>query len=163
MTSSDWLSLSSICIDIVGIIVGGFIAIWVVQKIQSKLDTEQKLKDYFCEELKIVRDGYREIVQSLCNGSMPARDFKNRMHSLSIQSNDLMKHLNKLFGIKNTIKSFQWQLHLMVENSSIFDTAFTNNQNLNFSQSFIDDLRRFVAKNSSLFNNIVEKLYKNEK
>ena len=48
LSTGDWISLASIAVDVIAMAVGGFLAIWVVQSIQSKLDTEQKLRDYFC-------------------------------------------------------------------------------------------------------------------
>lgn len=56
MSASDWLSFASICVTVISIIVSAAIAVWVVKIIQAKLDSEQKLKDYFCDELYVYNE-----------------------------------------------------------------------------------------------------------
>lgn len=47
LAPSEWIALTSILIDVIAMLVGGLLAIWVVQRIQTKMDAEQKLKDFF--------------------------------------------------------------------------------------------------------------------
>ena len=62
LAPSEWIALTSILIDVIAMLVGGLLAIWVVQRIQTKMDAEQKLKDYFFSELLDIREGYKNII-----------------------------------------------------------------------------------------------------
>lgn len=164
METSDWLSLASICIDIVSIIISGGIAIWIVKYIQSKLDTEQKLRDYFCEEVKIIRDEYRKILDEIYNDQLRPKKFQSEMSSLNNKSTDIMNHLEQKFGVNSeALTNFQLALNTKVSEDDKFIHAYNTNSKVKFSDEFITQIRNIEANNSSVFNDLIEQVYEKRK
>ena len=161
MSSSDWLSFASICVTIISIIVSAAIAVWVVKKIQAKLDSEQKLKDYFCDELKDIRNGYKGIINDIYNNQMTPNDFKNRMNSLGARATDLMAHLKEIFNIENTLDAYRLELNTIVTESNLYIVSYAHNGdgNLRFSNEFKANLREFEIRNKSIFSDLIQKIY----
>ena len=48
---SDYLQATQIMVSVIEILVTAFVAIWVVQSVQTEIDREKVLKDYFSGEL----------------------------------------------------------------------------------------------------------------
>lgn len=65
VTTSDWLSITSIAVSAIGIVVSAMVAIWIVDTLQKRLETRHQLKDHFSKEVLTVREQYRQIVRDL--------------------------------------------------------------------------------------------------
>lgn len=161
LSTGDWISLASIAVDVIAMAVGGFLAIWVVQSIQSKLDTEQKLRDYFCSELLSLRNGYRNVMQEVYCHRVKAKDFKKRMSTLSKLSTDLMTRLNTKYGIDSQpLNRYQLDLNSMVTETQAYTNAFHRNRSFQISDDLELDLREFeAAEGSEVFNDILMGIY----
>ena len=154
LTPSDWIALTSVIVDVLAMLVGAFIAVWVVRSIQSKLDSEHKLREYFHSEILSVRDGYRKILDDIYHHTMRPKDFQQRMSSLSILSTDIMIHVKERYDIDDVrLVSFQLDLNEKISEESVFLAAYLPN-------TFEAELRQFEATNNSVFNEILVKLYK---
>lgn len=161
LSPSDWIALTSILVDFLAMLVGAFIAVWVVKSIQSRLDAEQKLKEYFLSEMLSIRDGYRKILDDIYHHTMRPHDFKLRMSSLSILSTDIMRHMNQKYHVDSArLVSFQLDLNEKITDATIYVNAFIPDNVLVFPASFEDELRQFEATNNSIFNEIFVNLYK---
>ena len=161
MSASDWLSFASICVTVISIIVSAAIAVWVVKIIQAKLDSEQKLKDYFCDELKDIRNGYKGVINDIYNNQMTPNDFKNRMNSLGARATDLMAHLKESFNIENTLDTYRLELNTIVTESDLYIISYAHNGDgsLRFSNDFKANLREFEIRNKSIFSDLIQKIY----
>lgn len=161
LSPSDWIALTSIFVDVLAMLVGAFIAVWVVKSIQSKLDAEQKLKEYFHSEMLSVRNGYRKIFDDIYHHTMRPKDFIQRMNSLSILSTDIMLHIKERYDIDDVrLVSFQLDLNEKISEAPVFLTAYIPDNVLVFPGAFEAELRQFEAANNSVFNEIFVKLYK---
>lgn len=161
LTPSDWIALTSVIVDVLAMLVGAFIAVWVVRSIQSKLDSEHKLREYFHSEILSVRDGYRKILDDIYHHTMRPKDFQQRMSSLSILSTDIMIHVKERYDIDDVrLVSFQLDLNEKISEESVFLAAYLPNNILEFPKTFEAELRQFEATNNSVFNEILVKLYK---
>lgn len=161
LSPSDWIALTSIFVDVLAMFVGAFIAVWVVKSIQSKLDAEQKLKEYFHSEMLSVRNGYRKIFDDIYHHTMRPKDFIQRMNSLSILSTDIMLHIKERYDIDDVrLVSFQLDLNEKISEAPVFLTAYIPDNVLVFPGAFEAELRQFEAANNSVFNEIFVKLYK---
>lgn len=161
LSPSDWIALTSIFVDVLAMLVGAFIAVWVVRSIQSKLDSEQKLREYFHSEILSVRDGYRKILDDIYHHTMRPKEFQQRMSSLSILSTDIMLHVKEKYGIDDVrLVSFQLDLNEKISDEPGFLAAYIPNNVLEFPRTFEAELRQFEATNNSVFNEIFVKLYK---
>lgn len=161
LSPSDWIAITSILVDVIAMLVGAFIAVWIVKNIQRKLDAEQKLKEYFLSEMLAIRNGYHQILDEIYRHEMKAQDFKHRMSSLGILSTDIMRHLKEKYKIDDGhLVTFQLDLNEKITEDKIYVAAFFPNDKLSFPAAFETDLREFEAKNNAVFNEILVNLYK---
>lgn len=157
---SDWIALTSILVDFLAMLVGGFIAVWVVRSIQSKLESEQKLKEYFLSEMISIRDGYRKVMDDIYRHVMTPQEFRQRMTSLSIMSTDIMRHLKERYKIDDSkLLLFQLDLNVKITETLVFQNAYSNNTELRFSTIFENDLRQMEADSNTIFNEIFVSLF----
>ena len=159
LSSSDWISLASIFVDLLAIVVGAFIAIWVVEKIQSKQESRKVLKDYFASEIINLRNSYRAIISEIYSQKMKPKEFKNRMSLLGIQATDLVSNIKNVFEIEGGIIEYQVELNVLVSNDETYNSCYKRNSAVTFSEAFIASLKKFDADNSGVFNNLLIKIY----
>ena len=57
-------------IEITGIIVNFFLAIWIVKTIQNKLTNKRVLKDHFISEIKELRVEYNAYIKDCYDGKL---------------------------------------------------------------------------------------------
>lgn len=161
LSTGDWISLASIAVDVIAMAVGGFLAIWVVQSIQSKLDTEQKLRDYFCSELLSLRNGYRNVMQEVYCHRVKAKDFQKRMSTLGKLSTELMTRLNAKYSVDSQpLINYQLDLNSKVTDSQTYTNAYRHNRTFQLPDDLELDLREFEAtKGSEVFNDMLMGIY----
>lgn len=161
LAPSDWLAITSILVDVMAMIVGGFLAIWVVQSIQSKLDAEQKLREYFFSEVLNIRKANREVMQDVYNHCVKARDFTKRMSTINQLTTELMNRLKLKYQVNDqNLLIFQSDLNDKVSNRYEYTAAFRRNRVFQLAEDFELELREFEATNGSkIFNDILLKLY----
>lgn len=61
MQTSDWLTISSLAISIIGIVVSALVAIWIVDILQRRHENRHQLKDHFSKEVLGLREQYRTL------------------------------------------------------------------------------------------------------
>lgn len=161
LSTGDWISLASIAVDVIAMAVGGFLAIWVVQSIQSKLDTEQKLRDYFCSELLSLRNGYRNVMQEVYCHRVKTKDFQKRMSTLGKLSTELMTRLNAKYSVDSQpLINYQLDLNSKVTDSQTYTNAYRHNRTFQLPDDLELDLREFEAtKGSEVFNDMLMGIY----
>lgn len=158
-SSSDWLALASVLIDIVAIVIGAFVAIWVVDEVQAKHDTDKVLKDYFASEVINLRSVYRDISRQVYSQHLLPREFKNKMTSLGIQVTDLSKHIESRFGIDSGLVKYQVEFNTIVSESETYQANYKKNKAITFPDEFIQEFTRFEDTSCSVFNNLLENIY----
>lgn len=161
LSPSDWIAIASISVDVMAMIVGGFLAVWVVQSIQSKLDAEQKLREYFFSEVLDIRKANREVMQDVYNHCVKAKDFTKRMSTINKLTTELMNRLKLKYHVDDQeLLIYQSDLNDKVSNRREYALAFQRNQVFQLAEDFEMELREFEATNGSkIFNDILLKLY----
>lgn len=160
LSASDWLSIAGICVDVIAIIVGAFIAVWVVKEIQARIDNEGKLKDYFATCLVQVKEGYREVLNDIYLGKAKPTDLKSRLNLLSIQSTSIMNSLSYKYCIdKNALGEYQTSLFMMVADCDEYvENAFSDSP-IKFSETTMQKIRTFDVSKNAVFDDLLVKLY----
>lgn len=160
--ASNWLSLASVLSDILAICVGGIVAFWVVDKVQARLESDKLLRDYFASEIIAMRKSYQEIVNDIYSQRLKPKNFVNKINSISAQLTDISKRLSDGYGIDNGIIDYQVELNTMVSDDPSYIKNFKRNTAVTFSEDFINRIRLFEARNCSVFNDVLEKIYGKE-
>lgn len=157
---SDYLSATQIIIAVLNIIIMAFIAIWVVQSVQRKLDSEKTLKDFFSRELIELRIDLRAFLDKLIRGGMEAKAIKLEHHLISVRIQDILTALNQKFGIdKKYLKAYRQNLMKIVEADFNYVNQFETNGSVFFDNETVSKLHTLRTNNDHLFNDILLKIY----
>ena len=157
---NDYLVASQIIVALLNILIMAFMAIWVVQSVQSKIDSEKTLKDYFSKELFLLRSDLRVFLGKLIAGGVEAKTIKREHHLLSVRIQDLLSALNKKFGIDTKyLKAYRQNLMKIVEKDTNYVDQYESNGKVSFSDDTVASLHALRTNNDHLFNDILLKMY----
>lgn len=158
--SSDFLVATQIVVAVIDILITAFVAIWVVQSVQSRIDSEKVLKDFFSKELIQLRSDVRSFLDKLIMGGIEAQSIKREHHLLSVRIQDLLSALNKKYGIdKRFLKAYRLSLMKIVEGDGNYVQSFGTNGIVTFTDDTVSKLHTLRTNNDHLFNDILLKLY----
>lgn len=144
----------------IDIIITAFVAIWVVRSVQSKIDSEKVLKDFFSKELIQLRSDLRLFLDKLIAGGVEAQSIKRGHHLLSVRIQDLLSAMNKKYGIdKRFLKAYQLNLMKVVEADDNYVQSFSTNSMVTLKDETVSGLHALRTNNDHLFNDILLKLY----
>ena len=119
---TDYLQATQIVVSVMEILVTAFVAIWVVQSVQTKIDREKVLKDYFSGELIQLRTDLRAFLDLLIRGQMEAQSIKREHNLLRVRINDLMDVLNEKFNVdKKYLSAYRQGLLKIVEEDENYE------------------------------------------
>lgn len=158
--SGDFLAATQIVVAVIDILITTFVAIWVVQSVQSKIDSEKVLKDFFSKELIQLRSDLRFFLDKLIMGEFEARSIKREHHLLSVRIQDLLSAMNKKYGIdKRLLKAYRLHLMKIVEEDDNYEQSFRTNERVMLMDATVSKLHTLRTNNDHLFNDILLKLY----
>lgn len=93
---SDWIS-------ILNIIFTSIIGIWIALSVQNNLTKSRYLKEYFINEVKDIRDLYKQFINQLYKNKISAIDIKDWFKIMSERTQNLDKFLHEKFQINNSL------------------------------------------------------------
>ena len=157
--TSDWLSVISILVDILSILFGGWIAYWVASTIQSALNKEEKLKDYFASELIGLKDEFQRIIDEVKYGHPLPKELKAKINSLSNKSTSIMQSLNSKYRINDDIASILLTFSTQVMESNEFETNYRTNNAVTFSANVKSQVELLEREKVKLYNDLLLHLY----
>lgn len=158
--SSDYLVATQIVIAVIDILITAFVAFWVVQSVQSKIDSEKVLKDFFSKELIQLRSDLRSFLDKLIAGGVEAQSIKRGHHLLSVRIQDLLSAMSKKYGIdKRFLKAYRLNLMKIVEADDSYVQSFSTNGMVTLKEETVSELHALRTNNDHLFNDILLKLY----
>ena len=159
-SSGDFLVATQIVVAVIDILITAFVAIWVVQSVQSKIDSEKVLKDFFSKELILLRSDLRSFLDKLIVGGVEAQSIKREHHLLSVRIQDLLSAINKKYGIdKRFLKAYRLNLMKIVEADNSYVQSFSTNDKVTLMSETVSQLHVLRTKNDHLFNDILLRLY----
>lgn len=159
----DFLSATQIVIAVINILITAFVAIWVVENVQKKLNDESALKEYFLKELLQLRTDIRKFFDDILANKIDAQTIKREHHVLCMRSIDLLNTMNTKYGIdKNSLSVFGFSLMKIIESDKNYEESFFSKQELPLKQTTVAKLHKIRTENDHLFNDILLKLYENE-
>lgn len=157
--TSDWLSVISILVDILSILFGGWIAYWVASTMQSALNKEEKLKDYFASELIGLKDEFQRIIDEVKYGHPLPKELKAKINSLSNKSTSIMQSLNSKYRINDDIASILLTFSTQVMESNEFETNYRTNNAVTFSANVKNQVEMLEREKVRLYNDLLLHLY----
>lgn len=163
-TVADWLQASYISITALGVVVTGFMAFWVANTIQRKIDNERTLKDFYVSEIKALREEARSLINHyVVGGSQTAEQMKTSHFVLQTHINDLLRSLRHQYAIGNTyMQAYKSGVLTILEKDSNFIASFKDKSVVSLSDESKKSLRNLEMKNDHLFGDLILKVYGKE-
>lgn len=93
---SDWIS-------ILNIILTSVIGIWIAIAVQNNVTKSRYLKEYFINEVKDIRDLYKQFINQLYKNKISAIDIKDWFKIMSERTQNLDRFLHEKFKINNSL------------------------------------------------------------
>lgn len=157
---SDYLQATQIMVSVIEILVTAFVAIWVVQSVQTEIDREKVLKDYFSGELIQLRTDLRAFLDMLIRGEMEAQSIKREHNLLRVRIKDLLDVLNEKFNVdKKYLSAYRQGLLKIVEADENYEKGYSNNLKVKLTENTVTRLHKLRTDNDHIFNYILLKLY----
>ena len=157
---SDYLQATQIMVSVIEILVTAFVAIWVVQSVQTEIDREKVLKDYFSGELIQLRTDLRAFLDMLIRGEMEAQSIKRENNLLRVRIKDLLDVLNEKFNVdKKYLSAYRQGLLKIVEADENYEKGYSNNLKVKLTENTVTRLHKLRTDNDHIFNYILLKLY----
>lgn len=157
---SDYLQATQIMVSVIEILVTAFVAIWVVQSVQTEIDREKVLKDYFSGELIQLRTDLRAFLDLLIRGEMEAQSIKREHNLLRVRIKDLLDVLNEKFNVdKKYLSAYRQGLLKIVEADENYEKGYSNNLKVKLTENTVTRLHKLRTDNDHIFNYILLKLY----
>lgn len=158
--TADYLQATQIVVSVIEILITAFVAIWVVQSVQTKIDSEKVLKDFFSGELIQLRADLRSFLDKLIRREIEAQSIKRDHNLLRVRINDLLSALNKKFKIdKKYLGAYRQNLLKIVEGDENYVKGFASNEKVQLKEETINRLQKLRTENDHLFNDILIELY----
>lgn len=152
LDASDWISL-------LGIVVNSFLAFWIVKTIQNRLTNKRVLKDHFINEVKEIRNEYRNCLSNLYSSKTHPKTVLPWFKLMNIKINDLMNILNKKYKIDTKyLMPYQYDLQELVTNNKDFINQFKEDKSVLFSDISKVQFLKFQQDNNQIFNELIIKI-----
>lgn len=149
LESSDW-------INIIAIIINSFLALWIISKLQNSLTNKRVLKDHFINEIREIRNEYKQYLKDLYSDSISTKTIIPWFKLMNIKVNDTMMYLNSKYQIEsNLLNPYQIELRELITENQEYITQFQENNTLTLSTEFKNELFKFEQNNNKLFNEII--------
>ncbi|MBK3516673.1 hypothetical protein [Carboxylicivirga marina] len=158
LTQEICLSASEM-IEASGIIINAILAYWIVRTIQDKLTNKRVLKDHFIEEIKEIRETYREKLKVLYTGNARPKGLLPWFKLMNIKIEDLLKLAHDKYQIDtSTLRPFQVELLEIVTENEDYEKNFRDNNKIEYSEVVKTEIMQFQQNNNHIFNELIIKI-----
>lgn len=149
MTLSNWIEVSAI-------VVNALVAWWIVRTIQNRLTNNRVLKDHFIEEVKDIRNEYRNFLNNLYADKTEIRTIIPWFKLMNIKVSDLMTIIHQKYNIdKQKLFPYQNDLRELITESEDFNMQFKDGRNIVFSEESKTKIIEFQNTYNHLFNELI--------
>lgn len=143
-------------IDIIGIIVNFFLAIWIVRILQNNLTNKRYLKDHLIQEIKDLRSEYKKFLNDLNAGNLKPRKILPWFKLMNIKVQDTMEVVSEKYNLdQDLLKSYQVELRELVTEFEEFNLNYKDNKVISLQESSLRELIQFQQNNHSKFNALI--------
>ena len=149
MTLSNWIEVSAI-------VVNALVAWWIVRTIQNRLTNNRVLKDHFIEEVKDIRNEYRNFLNNLYADKTEIRTIIPWFKLMNIKVSDLMTIIHQKYNIdKQKLFPYQNDLRELITESEDFNMQFKDGPIIVFSEESKTKIIEFQNTYNHLFNELI--------
>lgn len=143
-------------VEIFGVIINSILAYWIVRTIQTNLTNKRVLKDHFINEIKDIRNEYKNCLNNLYSNKTHPKIVIPWFKLMNIRVTDTMKLINHKYQIELTkLNPYQITLQELITNNEDFMNQFRNDKPIEFSDISKIQLIKFQQENNQIFNEII--------
>lgn len=136
---SDWIS-------ILNILVTSIIGIWIAIAVQNNLTKSRYLKEYFINEVKEIRDLYKQFVNQIYKSKVSAKDIKEWFKIMSERTQNFDKFIREKYKIENSlILTKHAEIQKVITSMDDFNEQFKDDT-VEFSNSSKNDILRLHSE-----------------
>lgn len=118
LNTSDWIAVA-------GIFVNAMLGLILVVIVSSRLSNKRALKDYFINEIKDIRDGYRKFLNELFGSRYDFAKTNSWFQIMNMRLTDLERVLQENYnGLTLPVKELNQQLRDIVTGDDDFNNSF---------------------------------------
>ncbi|OFX31046.1 MAG: hypothetical protein A2X08_18270 [Bacteroidetes bacterium GWA2_32_17] len=152
-TNANWIAL-------VGIAVNAILAFWIVRTIQNKLTNKRVLKDHFINEVKEIRNDYKNCLNNLYLNQTNAKIVIPWFKLINIKIDDLMILISQKYKKidQKALNPYQNELRELITENEDFIKQYESGKQVNFSEISRNQFIKFQQKHNHLFNDIIIKI-----
>lgn len=142
-------------IDLIGIIVNAGLAYWIVKTIQNKLTNKRVLKDHFINEIKDIRNDFKNCLNNLYSNKTNPHRIIPWFKLMNIRVNDLMTLMNDKYKIdEKKLDPYQNELRELITNNNDFINHYKKDKVI-FSEESRIQFIKFQQTHNQIFNEII--------
>lgn len=158
---ADWLQVIYLSLTLLGIVVGGYVAVWVVNTLQKELDNDRFLKEHFGKEVVSIRDKYRDLIDNINAGKLTPKVIKTNLSRLSASISMLMPLISSQFGIdRKSLNKGVIDLGRLIEDDDLFSSSYNNNESFKPSDDLSKEIAKLEQENDKQYNELLISIYK---
>lgn len=157
------LELSDI-ISIFGILANIVLVYWLTTTIQNRVNNSRVLKDFFIDEIKILKNDFELYVLGLLEDNFLPKNINSNFNNFNIKFSNLIKHLNPKYKIlENYFNDFSYNLHSIVENDTNYINSFKNNNQFQLTTETKNAIENYKSEHLVIFYNLIVEINDYEK
>lgn len=143
-------------IEIFGIVVNSFLAIWIVKTIQSKLTNKRVLKDHFISEIIELRIDYNSYIKDCFDKKVLPKDIPRKFKLIHTKKTHLMKDVMELYKIScPDLDIYHDELREIITNSSEYNANYRSNTPVAFTHNTKRQIELIQSTHYGLFNKLI--------
>ncbi|MEO8148058.1 MAG: hypothetical protein ABI723_10495 [Bacteroidia bacterium] len=143
-------------IDLLGIVVNGGLAYWIIKTIQDKLTNKRVLKDHFIDEVKELRNEYKNCLSNLYLNKTHAKNVAPWFKLMNIKVTDIMLLIYDKYEIDiNHLDPYQNKLRDLVTDNPEFISQYNLGQPVVFTDNSRNQFIKFQQEHNRLFNDLI--------
>ena len=146
-------------INVIGIVINFFLAIWIINKIQSNATNRRTLKDHFINETKDIRQHYSSFLSDLSLSKVNAKEIPSWFKLMNIKCQNLLDFLNSKYKIhKDVLNPYTVELRSIVTGLNEFNSNYKGNKKIKLQEDSKSELIKFQQKHNQIFNDLIMKI-----
>lgn len=146
---NNWLSL-------IDIILNGILFVWIGNVIQKTILNSRYLKEYFIDEIKIIKKDYSDFLSEISESSIYTSTIIPRHKFLSIRLVNIEEDIKTKYKLeKDYFYAYHVQLLEIITESEIFIKQFKKKNKFEINEELKISIIKFQSVNERLFNNII--------
>jgi hypothetical protein len=152
MCEANW----EVIVNLLGILINGFLAWWIVSNIQKKQNNDRIIKDHFINEVKELRIDCKKFLQKAYNGDCTQNEIITSTRLIGIKSSDILNLLERRLLINHAyLNSYHIELNRILTDDKGFIIANDEKIKVKLSKQGELLLLQFQAQHNSRFNDLI--------